>query len=273
MKIIRKLPIFAIAAILWATPTMHAADPVFVEKGGVIVIEAESTSSKLGDWTKKTDVKDYSGECHIEFTGNKTESGPPKSPLKYHFKVLKAGKYTLSIRARKRLETKRADISNDCYVALKGDFASGGEAPLDVLKRDTKMFGGNADDWGWTRSLDDKHKKFPAVYDLKADEVYEFTMSGRSKNFNVDRFILVHDSKNLREVQKENPKESGTESASRPKERIKRTLTNQDGRSIRAELLGKDGKMLEVLVNGRKHEIEISTLSKDDQKFIEGWEP
>ena len=73
---------------------------------------------------KKTAVKDYSGECHIEFTGNKPESGPPKSPLKYKLQINKPGKYTLAIRARKRLETGRADISTDCFVALKGDQVS-----------------------------------------------------------------------------------------------------------------------------------------------------
>ena len=54
----------------------------------------------------------------------RTESGPPKSPLKYKLQINKPGKYTLAIRARKRLETGRADISTDCFVALKGDQVS-----------------------------------------------------------------------------------------------------------------------------------------------------
>ena len=135
------------AILLAACSTVASAD-TSLEKKGIVVIEAESTKSRLGDWKKKTDVKGYTGECHLEFTGNKPENGPPKSPLKYKFKINKGGKYQLTLRARKRLETKRQDISNDCYIALKGDFSPGGEAPLKTLKSDTKMFGGNADGWG-----------------------------------------------------------------------------------------------------------------------------
>lgn len=247
---------------------------VFQEKGGVVAIEAESTDSSLGAWKKKTDVAGYSGECHIEFTGNKAESGPPKSPLKYKFQITKPGEYTLSIRARKRLESKRQDISNDCYVALSGDFTAGGEAPLNVLKSDTKMFGGNADGWGWTRSLDRDHKKFPAVYNLKAGETYEMTISGRSKNFNIDRFILVHADADMRKVQRDNPPESaGGGLGGGFKERTRRVLTNTAGAKIEAELLGKEDGKVTCLVKGRRYTIALDTLSEADREFIGDWEP
>ena len=253
--------------------SISSAD-TFLEKKGIVVIEAESTKSRLGDWKRKTDVKGFTGECHLEFTGNKPENGPPKSPLKYKFKINKAGKYQLTLRARKRLETKRQDISNDCYVALKGDFSSGGEAPLKTLKSDTKMFGGNADSWGWTRSLDSNHKKFPAIYQLKAGETYELTISGRSKNFNIDRILLTHTDANLREVQNDNPAESKTDGFSSPKPSPPvRTLTNKKGQKVSAKLLSKSGDKVTIEVKGRKHEIEISTLSESDQAFINDWQP
>ncbi|MEM9237319.1 MAG: hypothetical protein AAGB14_11110, partial [Verrucomicrobiota bacterium] len=180
--------------ICWFTAMACHAKPVFEERKGLVVIEAESTDSRLGKWKKKTDVEGYEGECHLEFTGNKTISGPPESPLKYRFKINKEGVYTLTLRARKRLETKREDISNDCYVALKGDFEAGGKAPLKTLRSDTKMYGGKPDGWGWAVMLDSNHKKFPPEYRLKAGETYELTIHGRSKNFNIDRIILFHES-------------------------------------------------------------------------------
>ncbi|MDP4626463.1 MAG: hypothetical protein NWT08_15160 [Akkermansiaceae bacterium] len=189
----------------------QAADPVFIEDKGVVVMEAESTDSKLGKWKKKTDVEGFTGECHIEFTGNKPESGPAESPLTYKFKITKEGTYSLVIRARKRLETKREDISNDCYVALKGDFESTGKTPMKLLENDTKLFGGTAEGWGWTAKLDDGHKKFPAEYKLKSGETYELTVSGRSKNFNIDRIMLVHDSENMNKVRNSLPEESEKE--------------------------------------------------------------
>ncbi len=188
--------------------SVGAEDRVFVEKDGVVVMEAESTDSSLGRWKTKTTLEGYQGSGHLEFTGNKPESGPPESPLVYHFKVTKPGNYALILRARKRLESKRQDISNDCFVRLEGDYESGNNTPKEVLEEDTKLFGGDADGWGAAVKLDVKHKKFDPVYELKAGETYQFVMSGRSQNFNVDRILFVHEDKNARQVMNENPPES-----------------------------------------------------------------
>lgn len=241
-------------------------------------MEAESTSSRLGKWEKKTDVADYQGECHLEFTGNKTENGPAESPLKYEFTIQKEGVYRLTIRGRKRLETKRVDISNDCYVAVKGDFESGGAVPLKVLKTDTKMFGGKADGWGWTTQLDVSHKKYEAQYRFKAGETYELTIHGRSKNFNIDRILFVHEDVGLREAWKDNPKESKTEGGSLGggtalKANVERLLTDKEGRTVLAQLASKGGDTLVTIIKGRHHELSISSLSEDDQEFLLEWQP
>ena len=216
------------------------------------------------------------GECHLEFTGNKTTNGPPESPLKYEFTIQKGGIYQLTLRARKRLESERADISNDCYVAVKGDFESGGDAPLEVLKEDTKMFGGNADDWGWTKQLDVSHKKFPAKYLFKEGETYQLTIQGRSKNFNIDRILFVHEDEKLRDIQQKNPKESeqaGGNPNSKTAPPPERRLTNKEGKTVLAKLISKDGDKLTVLIKGRSHELKISDLSDKDQTFLTDWQP
>ena len=164
--------------LLLCLATPLAADPVFEEKRGLVVMEAESTDSSLGRWKLKTFLKGYEGTGHLEFTGNKPENGPPASPLRYKFRINKPGKYSLVLRAHKRLETKRTDISNDCYVAMKGDFTAGGSAPMKILKDDTKLFGGHAETWGWATTLDANHKKFPAEYIFNAGETYQLTISG-----------------------------------------------------------------------------------------------
>lgn len=188
--------------------TLHAKSPTFNENDGLVVIEAESTTSSLRKWKKKTDVKDFKGESHLEFTGNKPESGPAHSPLKYTFKINKSGNYKLVLRAHKRLISDRQDICNDCFVSLKGDFKSGNKTPLDILKEDTKMFGGSATKWAYATKLDAKHKKYDPVYAFKKGETYTITISGRSKNFNLDRFMFVHEEKNMKKVQASNPEES-----------------------------------------------------------------
>lgn len=264
------------ATLLTLTSCLALADPIFLEKGGIVAMEAESTSSRLGKWEKKTDVADYQGECHLEFTGNKTENGPPESPLKYEFMIQKAGKYSLTLRGRKRLETKRVDISNDCYVAVKGDFESGGAVPLKVLKSDTKMFGGKADGWGWTKQLDVSHKKYEAEYLFKDGETYELTIHGRSKNFNIDRILFVHEDVGLRDAWKDNPRESKTQDGglagnSTLRKSVERLLTDKEGRTVLAQLVSKDGDTLVTIIRGRRHEIAISTLSEEDQEFLLEW--
>ena len=260
-------------SLIFSLPAPCLADPVFEEKRGLVVMEAESTDSRLGDWKKKTDVKDFSGECHLEFTGNQTTSGPPESPLKYEFKISKAGVYTLAIRARKRLESKREDISNDCYVSLKGDFESGGETPIKTLKNDTKIYGGNADDWGWALTLDEGHKKYPPVYRLKEGETYELTIHGRSKNFNIDQIVFYHESMDRREIQNKKLTESKRveEGISVGPARVNRRLTDRDGRQVDAQLVEVNEGQVVVIIDGRRHHLDAETLSDEDQLFISRW--
>ena len=271
--------LFTALVLSFVSPLL--AGPVFQEKGGVLVMEAESTTSSLGSWQRKTDVPDYGGDCHLEFTGNTPESGPPKSPLKYSFRIDKGGTYELAIRCHKRLETQRTDISNDCYVSLKGDFESGGDVPLKVLKDDTKLFGGDATKWGWSSQLDVSHKKYAPLYQLKAGETYELTVSGRSKNFNIDRILFVHGDKGMSSVRKDNPAESKTDAAGggssasggKLKTYPTRELKDKGGRVIEARLVAKDGDTLTIIKDGRRFEIAISSLSEDDQKFLKDWLP
>ncbi|BCX48210.1 T9SSC-terminal target domain-containing protein [Haloferula helveola] len=264
-------------SLLLALPAFGADDPVFLEKGGVVMIEAESTASRLGKWELKTSVAGFSGEGHLEFTGNKPETGPANSPLKYRFEVSKPGNYSLILRGHKRLISKREDICNDCYVALDGDFDSGSKTPKSILTSDTKMFGGSADGWGWCVKLDANHKKWDPIYTLKEGETYELTISGRSQNFNLDAIILLHESESLNSVKKKLPKESersgGKLSSTDRPQPVSRTLTHKDGRQIKATLLSRAGDKVTARVDGRSMTIPLDILSEDDRKFIGEWSP
>ena len=192
-------------------PNPNPSCKEYTEVDGLVIMEAENTQSDYDLWIKKTDVDEYTGSGHLEFTGNGITNGPPKSPLTYTFTINKPGYYRLTIRARKRLETDRTDLSNDGYVRMEGDFGEGpnagnnhkDDAPLELLKEDLKMFGGNANNWGWARELDaggHDNKRNP-IYDFKAGETYTLTISGRSKNWNIDRIVLYHESVNRNQAQ------------------------------------------------------------------------
>ena len=76
-----KLSSFTLISIIFFSAHMLSAKDNIVEgKRGIVVIESESTSSSLGKWKKKTSIKDFSGEAHLEFTGNRPTSGKPTSP-------------------------------------------------------------------------------------------------------------------------------------------------------------------------------------------------
>jgi len=84
MQIARIFIIGSAAALLGGGApyaNVTAAEMVFVEQDGLLVMEAESTTSKLGAWKPKTDNPGFTGRGHLEFTGNGINGGKPDSPL------------------------------------------------------------------------------------------------------------------------------------------------------------------------------------------------
>ena len=138
--------------------TAQAETPVVSESNGLVVIEVEATASELGQWKRGDKLKGYSGKGYLEFTGNKPTNGPPKSPLEFRFKIRHSGLYYLHLRcARDTSHGQPNDHSNDCYVRVEGDYEAGpnagdkhgNDAPLAMLKRDTKLYGGDANRFSW----------------------------------------------------------------------------------------------------------------------------
>lgn len=194
--------------VLAAWPS--AARQVFLESDGLVVMEAESTTSRPGEWVGKTEVEGYCGEGHIEFTGNKPAGGPAGSTLVYFFRVEKPGRYTLHLRSHKRLGGEEPDKCNDAYVRVEGNYSAskeagdkhGDDARLETLRKDTKLFGGSAQGWGWAETLDlggHKNKRRP-VYVFEAGRTYALGVSGRSQRFNIDRIVFCHESVDLKKA-------------------------------------------------------------------------
>lgn len=196
--------------VIFISFNVSAREKATEGKNGIVIIESESTSSSLRKWKKKTTVENYSGECHLEFTGNSPTSGRPDSPLKYKFKVDKDGNYHFYIRGFKRLVDDRGNKSpndhcNDCFVRLEGDYESGSEISKDVLKYDQKFYihGKSHEQWDWAKTMEYYHPrdrkqrgKKPPVYKLKKGEVYTLVISGRSQRFNMDKIVFIHESLN-----------------------------------------------------------------------------
>ena len=193
-----------------------AADPrrgvkargFFLENRGLVVMEAESTASEPGLWVLRDGGLENPslGRGYLEFTGNKVTNGPANSPLEYAFRVGQGGLYALHLRCARETVGDRTDVANDCFVRLEGNYRQGpdvgtkhgDEAPLDVLRKNTKFFGGDDQKFVWSSGnrldLGGHRNKRVAVYDLLAGETYKLVVSGRSQKFKLDRIVLRHHS-------------------------------------------------------------------------------
>jgi hypothetical protein len=188
-------------------------EAVYQESGGLVVMEAERTPSSLGSGTQRwtlyqpgdaNHVYGATNGGHLEFLGNSSNGGDPQAPLTYTFRINQSGYYHLHLRARARLDGAPDDKNNDCYVKVAGlngaTFGEGpnaggdhlDDAPLSLLTKDTKIYGGFPNSWGWANQLDaggSSNKRWP-VYQFNAGSTYRLTISGRSIKFNCDRIVF-----------------------------------------------------------------------------------
>ena len=202
----------SILTILLATVTFALAQ-TYNESGGLVVMEAENTSSSLGLWQQQSSLATYSGPGYLQFLGNTYETGPATSPLEYSFKINQAGLYYLHLHCAKETHDGRTDVANDAYVRVEGDYTAGpgpytshgDNAALTLLQNNTKYFGGASNAWKWENgrnssggngNLDPggESNKRVAVYDFKAGETYKLVVSGRSKFFRINRLVFRHTS-------------------------------------------------------------------------------
>ncbi len=178
----------------------------YIETNGLVVMEAENTQSPLGLWLKKTSISGFTGSGYLDFSGNTPISGPATSPLEYKFKISQPGLYYLHLFCARETVDGRTDVANDCYVRVEGDYTAGpnpgnshgNDAPLSMLKSDTKFYGGNHNQLVWASGnrLDPggHTNKRVAIYNFKAGQEYKLVVSGRSQLFKVDRIVFRHES-------------------------------------------------------------------------------
>lgn len=194
----------------FATATLSIAQ-IYQERGGLVVMEMESTSSTLGEWQKESSLPGYSGSGYLQFTGSTNKTSPADSPLEFTFKVNKAGFYYLHMHCAKERQHSQNDVVNNCYVRVEGDYDAGpaphadhgDNASLLLLKNDNKYFGGATNKWKWENGQNssggngnlisgEQQDSRVAVYNFKAGETYKLVVSGGSKFFGIDRIVFRH---------------------------------------------------------------------------------
>ncbi len=173
-----------------------------------LVFEPEITTSDLGLWVKRKagDEKYHVGTTieainkgYLEFTGNNKNSGPPTSPIEYTFKCPKTAKYRIVMRMyQPLLDGEPEDKRNDLWIRLKGDFTTACAYPTETLEKDHKLWGRGVRKWGSAHKMDahvNGNKVLAkVVYNLKKDEVYTLTLSGRAQGCSIDYVLLYEES-------------------------------------------------------------------------------
>ncbi|GAB1858058.1 hypothetical protein MHTCC0001_28950 [Flavobacteriaceae bacterium MHTCC 0001] len=193
-----------------------------------VVFEPEVTSSDLGLWVvrQKGEANYYPesdnfsasegdiaaiNDAYLEFTGNNLNGGQPKSPLTYTFTCPKTAKYRLTMRMLQPLEVctpgsahctdggfEKGDKRNDLWIKLDGDFTTACAYPTEELKKDHKFWGRGVRKWGSLHKLEGhvngNRTLAKVVYNLKKDEKYTLTLSGRAQGCSIDYVLFYEES-------------------------------------------------------------------------------
>lgn len=223
---------------------INAKCGVFVEENGLLIMEAENTSSDYSaadnKWVFKNEattvvasgfnksncdivskeITDHKGSGYLYFNSgdywsvwsdpNELDTFRENNSLTYTFKIKNTGNYRLFLRALKAIDDRendpcRSDSFNDCFIKMEGDFGAGEvyssaecvntngyvAATKYMLSDFKKFFGASNQKWTTTGKLDNHNTKPWAIYEFKAGQTYTLTITGRSKNYMIDRIMLV----------------------------------------------------------------------------------
>ncbi len=178
-----RLFLLTFAISICASVSVHAA--TFQESGGVVVIEAESSSAK-GSWSKESKIGGAKGGSYLIWKGPDLFSGKSagRDTLRYTFRIQKAGNYELKWRTYIG-HANTSTEANDSWVRFPTGKNIGGQHPINGW---TKVFQNQPKQWSWSAKTVDNVGKSVRQYFSKGDHVME--VSGRSNGHAIDRIVL-----------------------------------------------------------------------------------
>lgn len=150
-----------------------ADSPIFQEKNGVVVVEAESITISDG-WVLETEAEGYSGEGYLTWSIPTNVQPQGQGLLEYSFMVTNPGTYTVKIRNYHACE----DFTecNDIFLKMN-----------DTEWR--KNFNHTLAEWDWNSRQDIDHVFSDASYSLE-EGINTLYLSGRSQDFSIDKIAI-----------------------------------------------------------------------------------
>ncbi len=163
-----------------APPNSLVAQPTlpltFTDPGNVVVMEMES-QEPIGGWVEESIVSGYGGDSYFRWNGPDLFQTPNQGTLTFRFEVSTPGTYL--IRQHVRHDDPDSSMENDCWARLDGGdweklFHNGGAAGVGIWTYNSRY-----------ESTNDFPKHFlnPGVH--------TWQVSGRSKNFKIDRIHVL----------------------------------------------------------------------------------
>ncbi|HBX67559.1 MAG: hypothetical protein CL670_06170 [Balneola sp.] len=151
-------------------------DGVLVEKEGIVIVEAESTTLSEG-WELQDEVAGFSGEGYLTWMLPTNVEAQNQGLLSYSFKISEPGKYTVKIRNYHDCE----DFTECNDIFLKMNDGSW-----------EKNFNHTLSEWDWNSRQDIDHVFSDATYDLEAG-THTLHLSGRSQHFSIDKIAIFRE--------------------------------------------------------------------------------
>ncbi len=180
-----RISLFFNCFILVFVSFSSAQAATFLESGGKVVIEAES-SSATGQWSRQSKIGGAKGGSYLIWNGPDLFAGSAagRDTIRYTFRIQQAGNYELRWRSYIG-HGNNATEANDSWVRFPTGKNINGQHGLNGW---TKVFQNQANQWSWSAKTVDHVGKSVRQYFSKGDHVME--ISGRSHGHAIDRMVL-----------------------------------------------------------------------------------
>lgn len=193
MPLLRRLSPALTLVILSANHFINAQDPVapYLEKNGIIVIEAEDQSFDTSYFKLETSIPGYSGGGYLVGQIN-SYNVPGKGIVSCPIKISQSGRYQLSWKSRITIGDSNTDANDTWVRALDSN-----DTPIAPVANDMhasanqwhKSYMNNASNWIYDASNKD-NDPHSISWQFEAGETYTLQFSVRSEGHGLDRIVL-----------------------------------------------------------------------------------
>ncbi|UXP32064.1 hypothetical protein N6H18_17110 [Reichenbachiella agarivorans] len=167
---------------------------LFVERGGVLLIEAEETELR-GDWRVVQSFDEQAaGEGHLEFVGDNSYGiAANQNTLRYTVQVTNPGLYQVKWKSRNGKEAERFDERNDSWLRVNADAFLGTQRGLqtDLTGDFAKMWVQDLQSWSWDCYGEHHGVNGMQLYaEFEEAGIYTIEVCGRSQYHPIDQILL-----------------------------------------------------------------------------------